>query len=174
MVKNFITLFLSLLLIIVFATNKVSALKERTHDRYYYESENRVLNDIGIDKLRTNFIEKFDILDNVSAKNKILIMENKDLNKQIKMKLEENKHTLSSDIWKEIRGYKNKINDKKIKAYEEVKELISAQKKIVEECNYSDKSLDDFITILINAQKIKRESIEFEKDHLFKINELIV
>lgn len=174
MVRNIITLILSLVLIVFLATNKVSALKDRGYDSYYYESENRFLKTIGIDKLRDNFVEKFDLLDASTEKNKILIRENKDLNRKIKLKLEQSKSSLGSDIWKEIRGYKNKINDKKISTYTEVNELIDAQRKILELSNYSDESLSDFMNVLIDAQGLKRDSIEFEKTYLHKIHDLIV
>ena len=69
---------------------------------------------------------------------------------------------------------RNEINDNKISTRNRIKQLINDQKQILELENYSDESLSEFINVLINAQKLKRESIEFEKIHLNKINDLIL
>ena len=73
-----------------------------------------------------------------------------------------------------IKSKEFKINDNKISTRNRIKQLINDQKQILELENYSDESLSEFINVLINAQKLKRESIEFEKIHLNKINDLIL
>lgn len=173
MVKNIITLFLSLVLIILLVANRASALKDMGYDSYYYDCENRFLKAIGIENLKNNFTNEFDILNSSTEKNKMLIKENRDFNKKIKLRLEQIKSVLGSDTWKEIIGYKNQINEKKISIRTEIIELIDAQGKILELSNYSDKSLLDFMNVMIEAQNLKRDSIEFEKTYLDKINDLI-
>ncbi|BAK80883.1 hypothetical protein [Candidatus Arthromitus sp. SFB-rat-Yit] len=173
MVKNMVMLCVSLLLLVFLITNKVSALKDPTQE-YYNDSGIYFLNSISIDKLRDNFVDKFVVLDADTEKNNILIKENKELNNRIKKRLDEIKVDIGNNIWKEIRGYKNEINDKKISTRNKIKQLINDQKRILENENYSDESLSRFINILIDTQKLRRESIEFEKIHLNKINALIL
>ena len=57
MVKNIITLIVSLCLIIFFASYRVSALREKHINYNYsaYDVENGFLNNIGVDKLRSKF-----------------------------------------------------------------------------------------------------------------------
>ena len=119
------------------------------------------------------FCDKFKIFDANREENKNLIKANRELNKEIKEKLKENKSNLSQDTWKEIRSYKNEINDMKISTREKVKDLIDKQKEYLQNSNYSDESIEEFINVLISAQELKRESIEFEKNYLHKINDLI-
>ena len=173
MVKNIVMLCVSLLLLMFLVSNKVSALKDNTQE-YCVDSEMYFLNSIGIDKLRNNFVDKFIILDADTEKNNILIRENRELKNKIKKRLDEIKVEIGNNIWKEIRNYKNEINDNKISTRNRIKQLINDQKQILELENYSDESLSEFINVLINAQKLKRESIEFEKIHLNKINDLIL
>lgn len=174
MVKNIIALILTFTFIIFVATYRVSALRDRESYEYAtYETENSFLNNIGLDKLRSKFCEKFKVFDESREENKSLIRKNRDLNREIKDKLKENKGNISQDIWKEIRTYKNEINDMKISTRERVKNLIDKQKENLQSENYSDDSIEEFINVLINAQKLKKESIEFEKDYLHKINDLI-
>ena len=61
----------------------------------------------------------------------------------------------------------------KISTREKVKDLIDKQKEYLQNSNYSDESIEEFINVLISAQELKRESIEFEKNYLHKINDLI-
>lgn len=61
----------------------------------------------------------------------------------------------------------------KISTREKVKDLIDKQKEYLQSSNYSDESIEEFINVLISAQELKRESIEFEKNYLHKINDLI-
>lgn len=173
MVKNIVMLCVSLLLLIFLVTNKVSALRDNTQE-HYADGEMYFLNSIGIDKLRNNFEDKFIILDADTEKNNILIRENRELNNKIKKRLDEIKVEIGNNIWKEIRGYKNEINDNKISTRNRIKQLINDQKQILELENYSDESLSEFINVLIDAQKLKRESIEFEKIYLNKISDLIL
>lgn len=174
MVKNIIALVLSFVFIIFVATYRVSALRDReSHEYATYETENSFLNNIGLDKLRAKFCDKFKIFDESREENRNLIRENRDLNREIKDKLRESKNNISNDTWKEIRSYKNEINDNKISTREKVKSLIDKQKENLQSENYSDDSIEEFINVLINAQKLKKESIEFEKDYLHKINDLI-
>lgn len=174
MVKNIIALILSFMFIIFIASYRVSALRDKESYEYAcYETENSFLNNIGLDKLRSKFFYKFKIFDANREENKNLIKANRELNKEIKEKLKENKSNLSQDTWKEIRSYKNEINDMKISTREKVKDLIDKQKEYLQNSNYSDESIEEFINVLISAQELKRESIEFEKNYLHKINDLI-
>lgn len=173
MVKNMLMLCVSLLLLVFLITNKVSALKDPTRE-YANDSGMYFLNSIDIDKLRDNFVDKFVVLDADTEKNNILVRENKELNDRIKKRLNEIKVDIGNNIWKEIRGYKSEINDKKISTRNKIKQLINAQKRVLENENYSDESISRFISILIDTQKLRRESIEFEKVHLNKINDLIL
>ena len=174
MVKNIIALILSFMFIIFIASDRVSALRDKESYEYArYETENSFLNNIGLDKLRSKFFDKFKIFDANRGENKNLIKANRELNKEIKEKLKENKSNLSQDTWKEIRSYKNEINDMKISTREKVKDLIDKQKEYLQNSNYSDESIEEFINVLISAQELKRESIEFEKNYLHKINDLI-
>ena len=164
MIKNIVSLILSLTLIISMTSYKVLALKNREFYEFaYYDSENDFLNKIGIDQLRDKFFEKFKIFDEDREKNKFLMEENKDLNREIKCKLKESKGNISQETWKEIRTYKNEINDMKISTKEKVKEIIEKQKEFLQNSNYSDESIENFINVLISVQKLKRESIEFEQ-----------
>lgn len=176
MVKNIITLIVSLCLIIFFASYRVSALREKHINYNYsaYDVENGFLNNIGVDKLRSKFEYKFKIFDDHRIENQNLIKLNYEFNKEIKEKLQQNKESISHEQWKEIRHYKNEINDMKISTIEKLKQLIDDQRENLRNANYSDQALENFVNVLINAQQLKRKSIDFEKTHLQKINDLII
>lgn len=176
MVKNIITLIVSLCLIIFFASYRVSALREKHINYNYsaYDVENGFLNNIGVDKLRSKFEYKFKIFDDHRIENQNLIKLNYEFNKEIKEKLQQNKESISHEQWKEIRHYKNEINDMKISTIEKLKQLIDDQRENLRNANYSDQALENFVNVLINAQQLKRKSIDFEKTYLQKINDLII
>lgn len=174
MIKNIIALFLTFVIIVSLASSKVLALRGMGHHDYgIYESEHNFLNNIGLEKLRSKFFEKFKLFDDSREENKNLIKKNRELNKEIKDKLTQNKGSISNDIWKEIRKYKNEINDNKISTRDQVRDLIDKQKEYLQSENYSDESIEEFINVLISVQKLKKQSIEFEESYLHKINDLI-
>lgn len=174
MIKNIIALFLTFALLITIASSKVLALKGHDHFDHVYESEQTFLNNIGLDKLRSKYFDKFKLFDESRDENKKLIKRNRELNREIKDKLHQNKSNISNDTWKEIRKYKNEINDNKISTREQVRELIDKQKEHLQNQNYSDESIEEFINVLIDAQQLKKQSIEFEESYLHKINDLIL
>lgn len=174
MLRNIIALVLSLVLIISIISSKVFAMKDMKLVEYvFYDIERNFLNNVGIDKIKDKFNDKFKIFDANREENITLVMANKELNRMIKDKLKEAKDKISQEVWKEIRAYKNLINEMKISTGEKVKDLIDAQKENLHVSNYSEESIENFINALIKAQKLKRESIEFEKNYLHKIDNLI-
>lgn len=174
MIKNIIALFLSLMVIVFVASDKVLALRDNKFHTYSsYDIENSFLNNIGVEKLRVKFLDKFTLFDENREENKNLMKMNRDLNNEIKERLNENKSNLSQDTWKEIRNYKNEINDMKMSTRDKVRDLIDKQKQNLKDSNYSDESMEKFVDVLIDIQKMKRESIEFEQNYLNKISDLI-
>ena len=174
MIKNIIALFLSLMVIVFIASNRVFALRDNEFCTYSScDIENSFLNSIGVDKLRVKFFDKFILFDENREENENLMKINRELNSEIKERLKENKSNLSQDIWKEIRTYKNEINDMKMLTHDKVKDLISKHKQSLKDSNYSDESMGEFVDVLIDIQKMKRESIEFEQNYLHKISDLI-
>ncbi len=174
MVKNILMLFFVLLLAFFITKNNVSAMRDKEYIEFTScDAESNFLDSIGLDKLRNKFFDKFKLFDEKKEENRSILITNRELNREIKEKLKENKSVISQEIWKEIRNYKNEINDVKISTREKVKVLIDNQKNYLRESNYSDESIEDFINVLINAQNLKRDSMEFEKKYLHKINDLI-
>lgn len=174
MVKNFIMLLFVLLFAFFITKNNVSAMRDKEYNEFTScDAESNFLDIIGLDKLKNKFFDKFKLFDEKKEENRSMLIKNRELNKEIKEKLRENKSIISQEIWKEIRNYKNEINEMKISTREKVKILIDKQKKYLQEANYSDESIEDFINVLINTQNLKRDSMEFEKNCLHKINDLI-
>ena len=178
MIRNIIALVLSFVLIVSIISSKVFALKEIKLTEYLVNNiekniEKNFEDNVSIDDFRDKFNDKFKVFDAKREENISLNQANRELNNLIKDKLQVAKEKISHEVWKEIRSYKSLINDMKISTGEKVKKLISTEKEDLHISNYSDESVEKFINALIKAQKLKRESIDFEKNYLHKIDNLI-
>lgn len=174
MLRNIVALVVSLVLIISIINSKVFAMRDmKLVEHVFCDIEKNYFTNVDENDLKIKFTDKYKVFDAEREENSILIKENKELNKSIKDKMKEAKNKISHDAWKEIRNYKTLINNVKISTGEKVKGLIDEQKENLKSSNYSDESVEKFISVLINTQKLKRESIEFEKNYLHKIDNLI-